>query len=112
VVSDILFLPPPRGAGVWPWNVLTQTRVFCSAFRLPQIDFPAQIDFSFHGFELRLSDPYVVVSEINDDSFLKEFGVEKGDAVITVNGHGFDTVTRFVELVKQHKDMVGAFVRF
>ena len=40
------------------------------------LQLPGQIDLEHEGFEMRLSDPYVIVEGINDNSFLKDAGIE------------------------------------
>ncbi len=70
---------------------------------------PGQIDLEFQGFDMRMSDPFLGITAIAEDSFLREFGVQEGDGIITVNGEDFDTIQEFSAATKKQKDMVWQF---
>ena len=36
----------------------------------------AQIDLEYHGFKMRISDPFLTIKAVSDDSYLKKFGLE------------------------------------
>ena len=55
---------------------------------------------------MRISDPFLYVSGLKDNSFLRKFDIRAGDGVITIDGHGFDTIGEFSILTKLQKDMV------
>ena len=71
-----------------------------------QAELPRQIDLEHHGFEMRLSDPFLVITSVGEDSYLRDFGLKAGDAVITIDGEDFNTLGEFVALTKRKKDMV------
>lgn len=53
-----------------------------------------------------MSDPFILVTGLADDSPLHEFGIKPGDAIMTVDGKDFDTIGEFAALTKENKDMV------
>ena len=55
---------------------------------------------------MRMSDPFILVTGLADDSPLHEFGIKPGDAIMTVDGKDFDTIGEFAALTKENKDMV------
>lgn len=61
---------------------------------------------------MRLSDPFVLLTKVMEDSYLNDFGLKAGDAIITVDGEDFDTLGEFAALTKRNKDMVCLFVLF
>ena len=84
--------------------IIPESKAATSCYRSGQ--FPAQIDVTHLGFEMRVSDPYLVLTGLAPDSFLNEFGLRVGDAIATVNGENFDTIADFAALTKRQKDMV------
>ena len=50
------------------------------------------------------------MTELAAKSHLKQFGLEVGDAVVTVNGEDFDSIEEFQGLTQQKRDMVWEIV--
>ena len=67
-------------------------------------ELPTQIDLNYHGHDIRVSDPFVLVKALKEGSFLADFGIRAHDAILTVNGRTFETIGEFVGIIKQHKD--------
>jgi hypothetical protein len=70
-----------------------------------QLQLPGQIDLEHEGFNMRLSDPYLIVTGLKEDSFLKEAGIDEGDGIITVHGEMFNTIGEFAALTKRSANM-------
>ncbi len=61
---------------------------------------------SYNSVELRVSEAFVILDRIDTaQTLLVDAGLREGDAVLSVNGHRFDTQLQFAMLCRESVDL-------